>query len=41
MASNFNIRDNDWDSLYPFYSTHSDTLLEIADSFNLNLFSPV
>jgi len=36
-----NIRDNNWDPLYPFYSSHSDISLEIADSFNLNLFSPV
>jgi len=41
MASNFNIRNNDWDSSYPFHSTHSDTLLKIANSFDLSLFSPV
>ena len=38
MAGNFNIRDNDWDLLYPFYSVYSDILLEIADSFGLSLF---
>jgi len=41
MAGNFNIRNNDWDSSYPFHSTHSDTLLKIANSFDLSLFSPV
>jgi len=41
IASNFNIRDNDWDSLYSFHLTYSDTLLKIADSFNLSLSSLV
>ena len=37
MASNFNIRDSDCDSSYSFYSIHNDTLLNIADSFDLKL----
>ena len=41
ITGNLNIRDNNWDPLYPFHSSHSNILLEIADSFNLNLFSPV
>ena len=41
MTRNFNIRNNDWDSSYPFHSTHSDTLLKIANSSDLSLFSPV
>ena len=41
IAGNFNIRDNDWDPLYPFHSIHSDTLLEIVDFFDLNLSSLV
>jgi len=40
MASDFNIRDSDWNPSYPFYSSHSDSLVEIADSFDLTLFSP-
>ena len=41
MAGNFNIRDRDWNFLYSFYSFHSDSLMEIADSFELKLSSPV
>ena len=41
MAGNFNIRDSDWNSSYPFYSIHTDSLLEIVDSFDLNLFCPI
>jgi len=37
MAGNFNIRNSNWDPSYSFYSSHSDSLLEIADSFNLKL----
>jgi len=37
MASDFNIRDNIWDSSYPFYSSHSDSLFKIADSLDLKL----
>jgi len=37
----FNIRDNDWDSLYPHHFTHADSLREIADSFNLELFTSI
>ena len=36
IAGNFNIKDNNWNSLYPFYS---NILLEIADSFGLYLSS--
>jgi len=41
MAGNSNIRDNDWNILYPFHLVHSDVLFEIADSFNLTLLIPV
>ena len=41
MTVNFNIRDNDWDLLYPHHSVYTNTLMEIADSFNLSLFSPI
>ena len=35
MTSDFNIRDNLWDSFYPHHFTHSNLLFNIADSFNL------
>jgi len=38
MVGDFNIRDNDWDPSYPHHSTHADTLREITDSFNLEIF---
>jgi len=41
MIGDFNIKDNDWDSLYPHYSTHADSLREIVDSFNLELSTPI
>ena len=41
MAGDFNIRDNDWNPSYPFYSFHSDSLVKITDSFDLALFSPI
>ena len=41
MAGDFNIRDSSWYSLYPFYLSHSITLLEIVDFFDLSLFSPI
>jgi len=37
MTGNFNIRDNLWDSSFPFHSLISDDLIIIADSFNLAL----
>jgi len=37
MVGNFNIRDNIWDLSFPFHSSHSGTLLEIADFFDLSL----
>jgi len=41
MAGDFNIRDNDWNPSYLFYSFHSDSLVKITDSFDLALFSPI
>ena len=41
MASDFNIRDSNWDSSYLFHSIHSDTLLNIADLFDLKLSCPI
>ena len=37
----FNIRDNNWDSLYSYHLTHADILQEVADSLNLELSMPV
>ena len=41
IAGNLNIRNSDWDFSYLFYSTHNNTLLEIADSFDLKLLFPI
>ena len=40
MTGDFKIRDNLWNPLYPYYSSHSDDLFIIADSFNLELSIP-
>ena len=37
----FNIRDNEWDASFPHHSNYTDSLKEIADSFNLELSTPV
>jgi len=39
MTGDFNIRDSLWDTLFPHYSSISNDLLIIADSFNLTLSS--
>ena len=41
MTEDFNIRDNDWDSNHLYHSVYNDILIEVADSFNLKLFSSV
>ena len=41
MTSDFNIRDRDWDSDYPFHSTHNNLLFDITNSFNLSFSYPV
>jgi len=41
MTGDFNIRDSDLDSFYPHYLVHSGILMDIADSFELELFTPV
>jgi len=40
MTGDFNIRDNLWDSNFPFHSIHSDILFDIADSFSLAISKP-
>jgi len=41
MARDFNIRNKEWDLAYFFHSTHSDSLLEITNSFDLKLSCPI
>jgi len=41
MTGNFNIRDNNWNLFYSFYSSYNNILVEIVDSFNLILFSAI
>ena len=40
MTGDFNIRDSLWDPSFPFYSSISDNLIMIADSFDLSLSMP-
>jgi len=37
MTGNFNIREYNWNPSYPHHSMYTDTLSEIANSFNLEL----
>jgi len=41
MTGDFNIRNSLWDSSFLFYSSISDDLIIIADSFNLTLSTPI
>jgi len=41
MIGDFNIRDSSWDPLLPNHLIHSDTLTDIANSLNLNIFSTI
>jgi len=41
MTGDFNIQDRLWDPFFPHYSSISNNLLIIADSFNLNLSIPI
>ena len=41
MASDSNVKYRDWDSLYPFYSTYSNILFDIMDSFDLKFSYPI
>ncbi len=41
MTGDFNIRDRNWDLDYPFHSTYSNLLFDIANSFNLSFSYPV
>ena len=37
ITKDFNIRNNEWNPSYSYYSHHTDSLKKIADSFNLEL----
>jgi len=37
IASNFNIRDSNWDLSFSFRSIHSDLLADVSDSLDLCL----
>ena len=41
MIGDFNIYDSFWDSNYSYHSTHSDLLIDIADSIHLSLSFPL
>jgi len=41
ITGNFNIRNSDWDPVYSYHSLHTDTLCEISDSLDLEMFTPI
>ena len=41
MIEYFNIRDNDWNLLYPHHLTYANILKDITDFFNLELSTPI
>ena len=41
MIEDFNIRDSDQNPFYSYYSSYTDILLEVADSFGLDLSIPI
>jgi len=41
MTDNFNIRDSIWDFNFPFHSSHSNSLFDVADSFSLDISKPL
>ena len=40
MTSDFNIHDSSWDPSFSYYSSISDNLIIVVDSFNSDLSSP-
>ena len=40
MTGDFNIRNSSWNLDFPHHSVHRDTLINISDSFNLELSKP-
>ena len=41
ITVSFNIRDSNWNPLYPHYSTYANVFQEAADSLNLDLSIPI
>ena len=41
ITGDFNIRDSIWDSNFLFYSSHSDSFFDIADSFSWDISKPL
>ena len=41
ITGDFNIRDNEWDASFPYHSNYTNFLKKIANSFNLELSTPV
>jgi len=41
MTDDFNLRNSIWDPNFPFHSSHSDPLFDIADSFSLDISKPL
>ena len=41
MIGDFNIRDNDWDLTYLYHSIYNNVLMEVVNSFDLKLSTPV
>ena len=39
-TSNFNIRDSNWDPSYPYHSVYANTIREVVDSLDLDIFTP-
>jgi len=37
ITGDFNIRNNNWDLIYPHYSTFTNILMKIFHSFNLEI----
>jgi len=41
MTGNFNIRDSDWDPNIQYHSIHTEEIMTIADSLDLELATPI
>ena len=41
IIESLNIKDNDWDLLYPYYLVHMNILWEVANSFGLEMLASI
>ena len=41
ITEDFNIRNNDWNLLYPYHLVHMNTLQEVVDNFGLEMLTPI